>query len=84
MKTINGFKPQFFDAEELNKSFIDEYIKLRKSYRCSQKKVGAVCGIAQPVIARIENLSSNPRLLTIIKLLSVFGKELAIVDIENK
>lgn len=82
MKTI-PFETKEYNNEELETKFINEFITLRKHYRISQKKLGALSNIAQPVIARIESGSADPRIMTLIKLLSPLGKTIKIVDIEE-
>ena len=82
MKTI-PFEPKEYNIEELEANFTEEFKEVRSHYRISQKKLGALSNIAQPVIARIEIGNAHPRISTLIKLLAPLGKTIKIVNIEE-
>ena len=50
----------------------------------TQQALEALSGVRQPVIARLEGNTSDPRLTTILKILRPLGKTLAIVPVEEK
>lgn len=69
---------------DLRVALIGEVIKLRKKSGYTQRELENISGIKQPVIARMENYSTNPDLKTLIKILSAFNKTLYIGDIKEK
>ncbi|SMB88244.1 Predicted transcriptional regulator with C-terminal CBS domains [Pasteurella testudinis DSM 23072] len=82
----NGFEKDIFSAEEIRESdlrvaLISELINARQALGVSQKKLEALSGVKQPVIARIEKGTSNPQLSTLLKLLAPLGKTIAIVPL---
>lgn len=64
-------------------ALIGELIKARQDKGLSQRKLGELSGVKQPIIARIERGTTNPQLDTILKLLAPLGKTLAIVPIKD-
>ena len=68
---------------DLRVALIGEVIELRKKTGYTQRELEKKSGIKQPVIARMENYSTNPDLKTLIKILSAFNKTLYIGDIKN-
>ena len=88
-KIINweAVRSELFTPEEIAESdsrvaLMGELVKARKEQGISQRKLEELSGVKQPVIARIENGSSNPQLETIIKLLAALGKTLAVVPMK--
>ena len=85
MKTWKEVRPALYTAEEIRESdlrvaIISELIKARKEQGISQKKLEELSGVKQPVIARMENGSTNPNINTILKVLAPLGKTLYIGD----
>ena len=88
-KIINweAVRSELFTPEEIAESdswvaLMGELVKARKEQGISQRKLEELSGVKQPVIARIENGSSNPQIETIIKLLAALGKTLAVVPMK--
>ena len=86
-KTWNEVRSELFTPEEIAESdlrvaLMGELVKARKEQGISQRKLEELSGVKQPVIARIENGSSNPQVETIIKLLAALGKTLAVVPMK--
>lgn len=86
-KTWNEVRSELFTPEEIAESdlrvaLMGELVKARKEQGISQRKLEELSGVKQPVIARIENGSSNPQIETIIKLLAALGKTLAVVPMK--
>ena len=52
----------------------------RKEKKLTQKELGALCGLPQSAIARIENGSNSPSIATVTRVLSALGKRLYIGD----
>ncbi len=72
------FTPEEIAASDLRVELISEIIKARNEKGISQRRLGELSGIKQPVIARIEQGGTNPKLETIVKLLSPLGMKLSI------
>jgi ribosome-binding protein aMBF1 (putative translation factor) len=57
--------------------------KTRREKGLSQKQLAEQSGLKQPAIARIESLSTSPRVETLMKFLYPLGYKLAIVPIDT-
>ena len=67
-----------FEAKvELLSSMIQE----RKKHKITQKKLEALTGVKQPMIAKIESGESNPSIESILRLLNAMGKTLKIASL---
>ncbi len=75
--------PEEIAESNLRVALIGELIQARHEKGLTQKKLGELSGVKQPVIARLETGASNPQLDTILKILAPLGKTLAIVPIEE-
>ena len=80
---------ELFTEEEILESnlrvaLIGEIIKARKEEGLSQKRLESLCGVKQPVIARMESGASDPQLGTVLKILSSLGKTLEIVPLKSE
>jgi len=82
-KTLD-FTQEEWDEIDLKVKIVGEIIEARQSKEVTQQALEELSGVRQPVIARLENNTSDPRLTTILKILRPLGKTLAIVPIENK
>ena len=69
---------------ELRVALMVEIIKARKEQNITQQQLEKLSGVRQPVIARMENMASTPKLDTVMKVLAPLGKTLAVVPIENR
>ena len=76
----NIFTPEEISASDLRVALIGELIKARQDKGITQKQLS---GVKQPVIARMENGTSIPKISTILKILAPLGKTLAIVPLEK-
>ena len=76
------FTPEEIAASDLRVAIIGELIKARREKGLTQKELENITGIKQPVIARIEKGTTNPRIATILKLLAPLGKTLAVVPLK--
>ena len=68
---------------ELRVALMGEIIKARKERNITQQQLEKLSGVRQPVIARMENMTSTPKLDTVMKVLAPLGKTLAVVPIED-
>lgn len=81
-------RKELFTQEEqaesdLRVALIGELIKARQDRGITQKQLEMLSGVKQPVIARMENGTSIPKLSTILKVLAPLGKTLAVVPLEK-
>ena len=80
---------ELFTNEEIVESklrvaLIGELIAARQEKGLSQRQLGELSGVKQPIIARMERGMTSPQLNTVLKLLAPLGKTLAIVPIEER
>lgn len=75
--------PEEIAESDLRVALIGELIKARQEKGLSQKKLEELSGVKQPIIARMERGSTDPRLDTVLKILAPLGKTLAVVPIEK-
>lgn len=75
------FTPEEIAESDLRAALITALIQARREKGFSQRQLGAISGVKQPQIARLENGNANPQLDTILKLLAAMGKTLAIVPL---
>ena len=66
-----------FDEKE---QFIKSFVQLRKSQHLTQPQLSARSGVPQPVIARLEKGTTDPKLTTILRLLDSMGAKLIIKE----
>lgn len=79
-------RQELFTKEEIAESdlrvaLIGEIVKARKERGISQRKLGEMSGVKQPIIARMENGTATPNLSTVLKVLASLGKTLYIGDL---
>ena len=75
--------PEEIAESDLRVALIGELIKARQEKGLSQKKLEELSGVKQPIIARMERGSTDPRLDTVLKILAPLGKTLAVVPIKK-
>jgi len=63
----------------LKVELVGKIIEAREEKGLTQQALAEICGIKQPVIARLETNKSDPQLKTILKILKPLGYKLAIV-----
>ncbi|MDR0330878.1 MAG: helix-turn-helix domain-containing protein [Chitinispirillales bacterium] len=71
-------------ASKLRVAMMIQFAKARNEQGITQKKLEAMSGVKQPIIARMESGSTSPRLDTVLKVLAPLGKTLGIVDLPQK
>lgn len=76
--------PEEIAESDIRVALIGELIKARQEKGLSQKKLGELSGVKQPVIARMEKGTTSPQLDTVLKVLAPLGKTLAVVPLEGK
>lgn len=68
-------------ASNLRVAMMIELANLRAEKGISQKKLEAMSGVKQPIIARMEKDYTSPQLDTVLKVLAPLGKTLYIGDL---
>ncbi len=76
--------PEEIVESNLRVALIGELIKARQEKGISQKKLGELSGVKQPIIARMEKGNTSPQIETVLKVLAPLGKTLAVVPMEGK
>lgn len=71
------------DEIELRAKIVSEIIHSRKENGLTQVGLGSLCGVKQPVIARMEKGTTDPQLTTVLKVLRALGKTLEVVDLRT-
>jgi predicted XRE-type DNA-binding protein len=75
--------PEERSASNLRVALMVELTNARSVHGLSQRKLEELSGVKQPVIARMENGNTSPRLDTVLKVLASLGKTLAVVPIDQ-
>lgn len=75
--------PEERAASNLRVAMMIELVNARAEKGLSQKKLEALSGVKQPIIARMEKGYTSPQLDTILKVLAPLGKTLYIGDLPN-
>lgn len=76
--------PEEIAESNLRVALIGELIKARKEKGLSQKRLGELSGVKQPVLARMERGLTSPQIDTVLKVLAPLGKTLAVVPLEER
>ena len=78
------YPPEEICESDLRAALMSALIEARQEKGISQKRLGELSGVSQPVIARLETGKTNPQIDTVLKLLAPLGKTLSVVSIEPK
>ncbi len=62
---------------------INDIIDARKREGITQRQLESMSGVKQPIISRMERGTTDPKLSTVLKILSSFGKTLQIVPLHE-
>lgn len=73
------FTEQEIEEAKIEAEILEVFIEARKKKLITQKQLEELCGIKQPMIARIESGETTPRIDTLIKLLLPLGYTLKVV-----
>ena len=77
------FTPTEIQESRLRVAIISEFIKARNAQGLSQREIGQMSGIKQPVISRMESGETSPQLDTVLRVLAPLGKTLYVGDISD-
>ena len=67
----------------LEKSLINAVVEVREQNGLTQKQLSELCGVKQPVIARLERAIHSPQINSIIRILKPLGYTLTVVKEET-
>ena len=90
MKTWDEFRKELdITTEDENqiqfeKELILTMIKIREEKGLTQAQLAQMCGVKQPVIARLETATHSPRIDSLLKVLTQLGYTLKIVPVETE
>ena len=73
-----------YTAEELNQILIKEFISFRKENNLTQDLFSKYSQVNREKIARIENGSHSPSILSLLKILGPIGYTIKIEKVKNK
>ena len=71
------------DIINLEKALINAVVEAREESGLTQKQLSELCGIKQPVIARLESAVHSPQINSIIRILRPLGYTLAVVNVDK-
>ena len=80
--TLN-LSPEEEEMINLEKALICAVVEAREKSGLTQKQLSELCGIKQPVIARLESAAHSPQINSIIKILRPLGYTLAVVEVQE-
>lgn len=81
-KSLN-FTPEEEAAIQLEVDLIQATIDSREKSNLSQRDLSKICGLKQPVIARIESRARSPKVETLLKMLLPMGYTLKVMPIDK-
>jgi DNA-binding XRE family transcriptional regulator len=73
-----------YDANELNEIFIKDFIRFRKENNLTQELFSKYSKVSRTKIARIENGSHSPSILSLLEILGPIGYTLKIEKVKKK
>lgn len=73
-----------YNPDELNAIFIKEFIRFRKENNLTQDLFAKYSGVSRTKIARIENGSSSPSVLSLLEILGPIGYTIKIEKVSSK
>ena len=71
--------PEDEEMIALEKALISAVIEAREQSGFTQKQLSELCGVKQPVIARLESAAHSPQINSILRILKPLGYTLAVV-----
>lgn len=77
-ETLN-LTPEEEEIINLEKALINAVVEAREQNGLTQKQLSELCGIKQPVIARLERAVHSPQINSMIRILKPLGYTLAVV-----
>ena len=81
-KSLN-LSPEEEELIRLEEALITAVVEAREQSGLTQKQLSELCGIKQPVIARLESAIHSPQINSMIRILKPLGYTLAVVKEET-
>ena len=78
-----NLSPEDEEMINLEKALISAVVEAREKSGLTQKQLSELCGVKQPVIARLESAAHSPQINSIIKILRPLGYTLAVVEAQE-
>ena len=82
-ETLN-LTPDEENMIRLEKSLICAVVEAREKKGLTQKQLSELCGIKQPVIARLESAAHSPQINSLIRILKPLGYTLAVIEEQSE
>ena len=82
-KEMTALSKDDWDEIDLKVRIVGEIINARREEHLTQQALEKLCGVRQPMLARIESGDTDPQLGTVLKILRPLGKTLAVVDMPS-
>ncbi len=73
-----------YDADELHKIFVQDFIRFRKENNLSQELFAKYSNVSREKIARIENGYHSPTIISLLKIIGPIGYTIKIVKVPPK
>lgn len=73
-----------YNPDELNEIFIKEFIRFRKENNLTQELFSKYSNVPRTKIARIENGSHSPSIISLLEILGPIGYTIKIVKVKNE
>lgn len=77
------YLPDEKEGSGLSVILINDIVDARKREGITQRQLETLSGVKQPIISRMERGTTDPKLSTVLKILSSFGKTLQIVPLQE-
>lgn len=72
-----------YNSDELNQQFIKDFIRFRKENNLTQELFSKYSKVSRTKIARIENGSHSPSVMSLLEILGPIGYTIKIVKVED-
>jgi len=83
-KNMEALTPEESAEIDLRVEIVSKIVEARKISNISQRGLSEQSGVPQAVIARLERSSTDPRLMTLLRILRPLGYKLTIVPLTEK
>ena len=81
---LTNEEKEYFELQEQISDLLIVMIGRRIDLKMSQREFANLCGIKQPMIARIERMDATPRIDTLIKMCNALGLRIVIEKDDKK
>jgi predicted transcriptional regulator len=81
-RDILALSPEEEEMIGFEKALISAVVEAREKSGLTQQQLSDLCGVKQPVIARLESAAHSPQVNSIIRILKPLGYTLAVVKMQ--